>query len=80
MRINPTGTATGKCGLEIRNETFNTLVDWATSRKYNIMNTVFRKKAGKRCTWKNPNGLTKINIYWTLTNRPDIVTETNKKH
>ena len=39
-------TAMGKCGLELRNERDDTMVEWATSRKYKIMNTIFQKKAG----------------------------------
>ena len=43
-------TATGKRGHEMRKERDNTLVDWATSRKYKIKNTMFQNKAGKRWT------------------------------
>ena len=32
------------------------------------------KKAGKRWTWKSPNGVTNADINYILTNRPDIVT------
>ena len=39
------------------------------------MNTVFQKKAGRRWTWKSRNGVTKTDIYYILTNRPDIVTK-----
>ena len=51
------------------------LVEWATSRKYKIMNTMVQKKAGRRWTWKSPNGVTKTEINYILTNRPDIVTD-----
>ena len=34
-RTNPMEMAMGKFGLELRNERGNTLVEWATSRKYN---------------------------------------------
>ena len=46
-RTNPMEMATGKSGLELRNERGNTLVEWATSRKYKIMNTMFQKKADR---------------------------------
>ena len=65
--------ATGKFGLGLRKERGDTLVEWATSRKYKIMNTVFQKKAGRRWTWNSPNGVTKTEIDYILTNRPAIV-------
>ena len=51
------------------------MVEWATPRKYKIMNTMLRKKAGRRWTWKSPNGETKTEIDYILTHRPDIVTD-----
>ena len=39
------------------------------------MNTMFQKKAGRRWKWKSPNGVTKTDIDYILTYRPDIVTE-----
>ena len=51
-----------KFGLELRNEIGDTLVEWATSRKYKIMNTTIQKKAMKD------------EIDYILTNRPDIIT------
>ena len=45
-RTNPMETATGIFGLRLRNEIGDTLVEWATSRKYKIMNTMFQKKEG----------------------------------
>ena len=70
-RTNPMETATGKFGLELRNE----LVEWATSIKHKIRNIVFQRKAGRRWAWKTPNGVTKPEIDYILTNRPDIVTD-----
>ena len=52
-RTHPMETATGKFVLELRNERSDTLVEWATPRKYKIMNTMFQKKAGRRWTWKS---------------------------
>ena len=43
-RINPMETATANFELELKNEKGETLVEWATSRKYKIMNTIFQKK------------------------------------
>ena len=39
------------------------------------MNTMFQKKARRRWTWKSPNGVSKTEIDYLLTNRPDIVTD-----
>ena len=74
-RTNPMETAKDTFGLELRNERGNTLVKWATSRKYKIMNTMFQKKAEMGWTWKSPNGETKAEIDYILTNRSDIVTD-----
>ncbi len=71
---NPMETATGKFGLKLRNERGATSVEWATPRKYKIMNTMFQKKV-ERWTWKSLNGVTKTEIDYVLTNRPDIVTD-----
>ena len=51
-RANPIEIATSKFGLELRNEISDTLVEWATSRNYKIMNTMFQKNAGRRWSWK----------------------------
>ena len=67
--------ATGKFGLDLINERGDTLVEWATPRKYNITNSMFQMKTGRRWTSKSPNGVTKTEIYYILTNRPDIVTD-----
>ena len=67
--------ATAKFGVELRNERGDTFVERATSRKYNIFNTVFQNKAGRRWTWKSQNGVTKTEIDCILTNRPDIDTD-----
>ena len=74
-RTNPMETAMGKFGFKLGNERGNTLVEWATSIQYKIMNTMFQKKAGKRWTWKSPNGVTKTKIDYILTTRPDIATD-----
>ena len=55
-------------GLGLRNERGNTMVEWATSRKYKIVNTMFQKKAGR----KRSDGITKTEIDYILTNRPDV--------
>ena len=69
QRTNPMETATGK------KRKSDTLVEWATSRKYKIMNTIFQEKALRKWAWKSPSGVTKTEIYYILTNRPDVVTD-----
>ena len=49
-RTNLMKTATGKFGLELRNERGDTLVEWATLEKCKMMNNMFQNKAGKRWT------------------------------
>ena len=66
---------TGKFGLGLRNERGDTLVEWATTRKYKIINTVFQKKAGMRWMWKSPNGVAKTETDYMLTNSTYIVTD-----
>jgi endonuclease/exonuclease/phosphatase family metal-dependent hydrolase len=36
---------------------------------------MFQKRTGRRWTWKSPNGVTKTEIDYILTNRPDIITD-----
>ena len=64
-RTNP--IETGKFGFDLRNERGYTLVEWATSKQYKIMNTMFQKKAGRRWAWISPNGVTKTEIDYILT-------------
>ena len=54
--------ALGNFGFETRNERGDTSGEWATSRTYKIMNTIFQKKAGRRIILKSPTGATKHNL------------------
>ena len=58
-QTNTSERATGCFGLGLRNERGDTLVEWATSKNFKIMNTQFQKKAGSRWTWRSPDGNTK---------------------
>ena len=62
--------ATGCFGLGQRNER-DTLV---TSRNFKIMNTQFQKKGGRRWTWRSPDGNTKNEIDYIMTDKPSMVT------
>ena len=39
------------------------------------MNTQFQKKAGRRWTWRNPDGHTKNKIDYIMTDKPSMVTD-----
>ena len=49
-QTNTSERATGCFGLDQRNERRDTLVEWATSKNFKIMNTQFQKNAGRRYT------------------------------
>ena len=56
-----------------RNERGDTLVEWATSNNFKIMTTQFQKKAGRRWTWRSPDGNTKNKIDYIMTDKPSMV-------
>ena len=39
------------------------------------MNTQFQKKAGRRWTWRSPDGNTKNEIDYIMTDKPSMVTD-----
>ena len=65
----------GCFGLGQRNERGDTLVEWATSKNFKIMNTQFQKNAGRRWTWISPDGNTKNEIDYIMTDKPSMVTD-----
>ena len=74
-QTNTSEGATGCFGLGQRNERGDTLVEWATSNNFKIMNTQFQKKAGRRWTWRSPDGNTKNEIDYIMTEKPSMVTD-----
>ena len=74
-QANTSERATGCFGLGRRNERGGTLVEWATSKNFKIMNTQFQKKAGRRWTWRSPDGYTKNEIDYIMTDKPSMVTD-----
>ena len=74
-QTNTSERATGCFGLGQRNERGDTLVEWATSKNLKIMNTPFQKKAGRRWTWRSPDGNTKNEIDYIMTDKPSMVTD-----
>ena len=67
--------ATGCSSLGQRNERGDPLVEWATSKNFNIMNTQFQKKAGRRWTRRSPDGNTKNEIDYIMTDKLSMVTD-----
>ena len=74
-QTNTSERAAGCFGLGQRNERGDTLVEWATSTNFKIMNTPFQKKAGRRWTWRSPDAHTKNEIDYTITDKPSMVTD-----
>ena len=68
-------SAIGCFGLSQRNERGDTLVEWATSNNFKIMNTHFQKKAGRRWTWRSPDGNTKNEIDYIMSDTSSMVTD-----
>ena len=76
-QTNTSERATGCFGLGQRNERGDTLVEWATSKNIKIMKTQFQKKAGRRWTRRSPDGNTKNEIDYIMTDKPSMVTDVN---
>ena len=58
-----------------RHERGGTIVEWATSNNFKTMNTQFQKKAGRSWTWRSPDGNTKNEIDYIMTDKPSMVTD-----
>ena len=65
-------TCTGLYGIGTRNRRGDMLVEHAERHKFKIMNTFFKKRLNRRWTWISPNGATKNEIDYIMTDRPDI--------
>ena len=72
-QTNTSEMATGCFGLGQRNERGDTVVEWATSKNLKIMNTQFQKKAGRRWTWRSPDGHTRNEIDYIMTDKPSML-------
>ena len=73
-QTNTSARATGCFGLGQRNERGDTIVEWATSKNVKITDTQFQKKAGRRWTWRSPDGHIINEIDFTMTDKPSMVT------
>ncbi|XP_041471252.1 craniofacial development protein 2-like [Lytechinus variegatus] len=65
----------GKFGIGTRNDRGDRLLEFASSRGLKVMNSFFKKKEHRKWTWQSPNGTTRNEIDFILTNRPDIITD-----
>ena len=66
-------TVLGNFGVGNRNSRGDTLVEFAERNRLNIMNTFFQKRESRKWTWRGPNGTTKNEIDFILTDKPKIV-------
>ena len=71
----PMESSTGKFGSGIRNSRGDTLINFAERHQLKILNTFFKKKPNRRWTWIAPNGSTKNEIDFILTDKPQTVTD-----
>ena len=71
-QTNTSERATGCFGLGQRKKRGDTLVEWVTSKNFKIMNT---QQAGRRWTWRSPDGNTKNEIDYITTDKPSMVTD-----
>jgi hypothetical protein len=55
-----------------RNDRDDRLIEFAICNKLKIMNTLFKKSASRRWTWRSPDGKTKNEIDFILTDKPTI--------
>ena len=51
------------------------MINFAVRHQLKIMNTVLKKSPNRRWTWISPNGHTKNEIDFILTNRPHTFTD-----
>ena len=70
------GKTTGELGLGERNERGERRVQFATFENLKITNTFFEKKPQRKWTWRSPNGETKNQIDFILTNRGEMILNT----
>ena len=66
-------SAIGKFGIGDRNERGDSLVNFAETHSLKIANTFYKKKESRKWTWVGPNGETKNEIDFILTDRLDTV-------
>jgi len=68
-------SSTRPLGLEPRNWRGDMLVEFAEHHNFKILNTFFKKRLHRRWTWISPNGVTKNEIDYFLSDKSDIFTD-----
>ena len=63
----------GKFGIDRRNDRGDMLVEFAEKNNLKIMNTFFLKKINRKWTWRSPNGETKNEIDFILSDKKHII-------
>ena len=71
----PAKSCIGHYGLGARNTRGDSLINFAESHQLKIMNTFFKKRLNRRWTCVSPNGVTKHEIDYILTDRPQTFTD-----
>lgn len=72
-RLNDAEFSLGSHGLEGRNDRGDTLLDFLLQNNLFQMNSFFPKRQNKRWTWRSPNGQTKNEIDFIITDKKYIV-------
>ena len=65
----------GPFGLGSRNTRGDSLINFAESHQLKIMNTFVKKRLHRRWTWISPNGVTKNENDYVLTDKPHTFTD-----
>ena len=65
----------GHYGLGARDTGGNSLIYFAESHQLKIMNTFFKKRLHRRWTWISPNGVTRNEIDYIFTDKPQTFTD-----
>ena len=63
----------GKFGVGERNDRGELLVNFAEKYNMRVMNSFFQKRAGRKWTWRSPNGTTKNEIDFVLADESNSV-------
>ena len=65
---------TGNYGSGLRNTRGKMLINFAQCNSLKIINTLYKKQTKRRWTWVSPNGETKNEIDYILSNKPSLFT------
>jgi len=68
-------TCCGRRGTGVRNERGEILVNYCESSGWSIMNSFFKKRLGRKWTWRSPNGQTFNEIDYILAKNRTMVTD-----